>query len=67
MKTDTEPRQAGFQVGFGLVGERQPRAAWRRSRLQWVSGYQAILDFLQSTYIATADLAHWNRAEPERP
>ena len=26
-----------------------------------------LLDFMQSTYDAAADLAHWNRQEPERP
>ncbi|MBC6992018.1 DUF5996 family protein [Hymenobacter sp. BT491] len=28
---------------------------------------QAVLDFLQSTYAAAADLAHWDRAALERP
>jgi hypothetical protein len=28
---------------------------------------QALLDFCQSTYDAGANLAHWNRAELERP
>ena len=63
-------------AGFADAAVRPAEARWDKSLGEFVLPYDAVrgapdpdaavLDFLQSTYEAAADLAHWPRAELER-
>ena len=64
-------------VGFEAAPVRPPAARWDTALGEFVLPYEAVraasdpdaalLDFLQSTYEAAADLAHWPRTALERP
>lgn len=64
-------------AGFAEASVRPTAAFYNRDLGEFILPYEAVrqsaapddalTDFLQSTYAAAADLAHWDRAELERP
>jgi hypothetical protein len=63
-------------AGFAAAAVRPAGAHWHNELGEFVLPYdlarqaevvdEAILDFLESTYVAAADLAHWDRPALER-
>jgi len=63
-------------AGFGAAPVRPDAANYDKDLGQFILSYDAVrtaaspddalMDFLQSTYVAAADLAHWDRAALER-